>query len=189
MNTSNTISGALLAAAMSLMAPSVAQAQTCDASSMTSAPAQQWMTDNSWRYPTAEEAEMGYRRLLSGQSPWPDWFHPEVSVLMPGARFQMAMSSGQPNTRPGGFGTYDYLDSVEEVREYLAVLPEWKPDVQRIVTYEVQAPLIVSVGPIGPQVDQKACKLYAGRFTQIQMLVAPADRMNYLRFVSERTIS
>lgn len=180
----------LTAAAMVAATPGAALAQdaSCNAASMDSAPAQEWMTENGWRYRSADEAAIGYQRLLTGQSPWPDWFHPEVSVLMPGARFQMAMSSGQQNTQPGGFGTYDYLTSVDEVRDYLAVLPEWKPDIDRIVTFEVSAPLIVSVGPIGPQVDNKGCKLYAGRFTQIQMLVAPADRMNFLKFVDQRPI-
>lgn len=179
---------ALAGAAAQGTAAMAADVESCEADKMDSAPAVAWMTDNAWRYQTASQAELGYAALLSGQSPWPDWFHPEVSVLMPGARFQMAMSNGQKNTQPGGFGTYDYLDSVEEVREYLAVLPEWKPDIDRIVTYQVSAPLIVSVGPIGPQVDQVGCKLYAGRFTQIQMLVPPADRINYLTYISERPV-
>ncbi|MXP46671.1 hypothetical protein GRI43_04580 [Altererythrobacter luteolus] len=183
------IVSAALAGVALLGAPALAaDVEICEADKLTSAPAVAWMTDNAWRYQTEAQAEIGYRSLLTGQSPWPDWFHPEVSVLMPGARFQMAMSNGQKNTQPGGFGTYDYLDSVGEVREYLAVLPEWKPDIDRIVTYQVKAPLIVSVGPIGPQVDQVGCKLYAGRFTQIQMLVSPADRINYLTYISERPV-
>lgn len=147
-----------------------------------------WMTRNAWRYTDTVQAEAAYQRLVNGQSPWPDWFHPEVSVLMPGTRFQMALSSGQAKTSPGGFGTFDYIDSVEQVRQYLAVLPGWKKDIDRMVTYEVRAPMLVSVGPIGPQVDQDSCKLYTGEFTQIQFLVPPANRMDYLSVVGERPI-
>lgn len=72
----------LLCAAILVPASAVAQTAQCDAARMDSAPATEWMTENAWRYGSPNEAATGYQRLLKGQSPWPDWFHPEVSVLI-----------------------------------------------------------------------------------------------------------
>lgn len=180
----------LLAIALTCM-PVVAgaqQAQPCNVTDMNSPPAQAWMHEYGWRYPTPQAAQAGYLLLVNGQSPWPDWFTPTVSVLQPGVLFQMAMSSTQDDNHPGGFGTFDWIDDVAEVREDLAVLQAWKPDVQRVTTYRVTQPLLVLVGPIGPQVDPLACQLLQGRFSQFQMLVPSTDRMQYIAAVSSRPI-
>jgi hypothetical protein len=155
---------------------------------MTSPPAVEWMHDNAWRFASPAAAQAAYLRLVDGQSPWPDWFTPTVSVLQPGTLFQMAMASTQPDDRPGGFGTFDWIADVAEVREDLAVLLAWKPDVQRVTTYRVTQPLLVLVGPIGPQVDPQACALLEGRFSQFQMLVPAPDRMRYIEVVTSRAI-
>ena len=155
---------------------------------MTSPPALEWMHEYGWRYATPEAARAGYLLLVDSHSPWPDWFTPAVSVLQPGTLFQMALSLGQPDDHPGEFGTFDFIDDVAEVREDLAVLLAWKPDVQRVTTYRVTRVLPVMVGPIGPQVDPQACQLLEGRFSQFQMLVPAADRMTYLEVVSSRPI-
>ncbi|HEY6816138.1 MAG TPA: hypothetical protein VI168_11405 [Croceibacterium sp.] len=155
---------------------------------MNSPPALEWIHEYGWRYPNPQAAQAAYLLLVDGQSPWPDWFTPTVSALQPGTLFQMALSASQTDDHPGAFGTFDFIDDVSEVREDLAVLLAWKPDVQRVTTYRVTEPLPVLVGPIGPQVDPLACQLLQGRFSQFQMLVPAADRMKYLQVVSSRAI-
>ena len=84
---------ALAAAVLSLPGAAWAQqAAACDVKDMTSPPAVEWMHHNAWRYASAEAAQAAYLELVDGQSPWPGWFTPTVSVLQPGAMFQMAVS-------------------------------------------------------------------------------------------------
>ena len=186
-----TVATCLAIAALCLPATSWAQqaaAAPCDVSDLTSPPAAEWMRQNAWRFSDTAAAQGAYHRLVTGQSPWPDWFVPTVSVLQPGALFQMALSSTQRDDQPGGFGTFDLIESVADVRAYLAVLQAWKPDVERVTVYRVTQPLLVLAGPIGPQVDPQTCQLLEGRFSQFQMLVPAADRMTYLAVVSSRSI-
>jgi hypothetical protein len=184
--------GCLAVAALCLPASAFAQqaapVSPCDVTDMTSPPAVDWMRQHAWRYATPQAAQNAYLTLVTGQSPWPDWFVPDVSVLQPGTRFQMALSSTQPDDRPGGFGTFDLIETVAEAREDLAVLQSWKPDIQRVTIYRVTQPLLVLVGPIGPQVDPGTCQLLEGRFSQFQMLVPAEDRMRYLAVVSSSPI-
>jgi hypothetical protein len=178
---------ALFAATFGMPAAAWAQ-QPCDVRDMSSPPAVEWIQEYGWRYPSPAAAQAGYLLLVDGQSPWPDWFHPTLSVLLPGTQFQMALAATQTDDQPGAFGTFDWIDSVEEVREDLAVLQAWKPDVQRVTTYRITQPLLVYVGPIGPQVDPLTCQLLQGRFSQLQMLVPGSDRMRYLEVVTSRPI-
>lgn len=157
----------------------------CGASSMDSAPAKDWMENYGWRYRNEAVAKAAYEDLLINTPPWPSWMLPSVARLEPGTRFQMAFSAGQDNQHPGGFGTFDRIDSVEEVREDLAVMLAWKEDVQRVVTFEITKETLVLVGPIGPQIDQVACKVLPGRYSQFQLLMAPAERSQYMSVFSE----
>lgn len=186
--------------------------QICDASRLDSKPGRDWEAAYGWRYNTswadnqaAKDAEnlanrqRAYEALLIGQSPWPDWYPPQMTALQPGTLFQMAMSPtstdangkpvGQPDDRPGGFGTFDMITSVEDVREYLAVIRQFKEDVDRINTYRVTEPLPVLLGPIGPQIDAEACELLPGRYSQFQMIVPKTQRMTYVEFVSSRPVN
>jgi len=160
----------------------------CDVTDMTSPPAVEWMQEYGWRYPTPAAAEAAYLLLVEGQSPWPDWFTPEVSFLPPGTLFQVAIDASQPDSNPGAFGTYDWIDSVAEVRQDLAVLQAWIPDPNRVTTYRVTQPLMALVGPIGPQVDPASCTLLQGRFSQFEMLVPTQNVMTYIEVVSSRPI-
>lgn len=201
--------GALaLAGAMASVSPAYADeaqisAPVYDARSLDSAPAREWNAAYGWRYDTSwatdpaqrdaenlANRERAYQALLKGQSPWPDWYVPEMTALQPGTLFQIAMgpAASQPDDRPGGFGTFDWIGSVEDVREYLAVIRQFKPDVARINTYRVIEPLPVLVGPIGPQIDAEACALLPGRYSQFQMIVPKTQRMSYLQFVSSRPV-
>lgn len=161
---------------------------SCDFASVQSPPGRIWWAHERWRYADDAAAIAAYATLANGQSPWPDWFDPPQTVLPAGTRFQMAMSPGQPETSPGGFGTFDLIEDAEDVREYLAVQYEWKPEIDHVVTYEVTNPLPVAIGPVGPQVDRHLCQLLPGRWSQFQMLVIPANRMDYLTVIEVRQI-
>ncbi|MXO90215.1 hypothetical protein [Pontixanthobacter aquaemixtae] len=162
-----------------------AQKARCGAESLDSIPGKEWMDAYGWRYATSAEANAAYTDLVKNTPPWPSYMLPSVARLEPGRRFQMAFSKAQPNDKPGGFGTFDRIGSVEEVREDLAVLLTWKEDVDRVVTFEITKPTLVLVGPIGPQVDPVACKLLHGRYSQFQLLMPPAERKDYMRFITQ----
>ena len=90
----------------------------------------------------------------------------------------------------GGNDTYliDNISDVADVRSSLAVKSEWKPDLDRVVTYEATLPLRVRIGPVGPQVDAQACQFLPGRWSQVEMLVPAPERMNYLKVIEVRSI-
>lgn len=182
----------ILASAVLLPACSTIQthAGKClpSASSIASRPGQQWLKTNAWRFESQSAAGQAYARLANEASPWPDWYVPYATELKPGTRFQMAIGGTQTEQMPGKFGTFDDIRSVKDVRAYLAVRSDWKPAVDRAVTYEVTKALPVLIGPIGPQVDPGTCRLLAGRWSQFAMQVEPGARMQYLRVLSVRPI-
>ncbi|MEO7779457.1 MAG: hypothetical protein ABIY63_18175 [Fibrobacteria bacterium] len=65
----------------------------------------------------------------------------------------------------------------------------WKPDIDRVATYEVIKPFPGQKGPVGPQIDEKSKRYLPGGGDQVKMLVPEKDRMNYLKLVDERPIS
>lgn len=164
----------------------------CEATAGTldSPPGREWLEWQGWRFASDTEAAAAYAELAAtaSPSPWPDWYKPYETVLEPGTRFQMAVGGDSSAERPGGFGTFDRIDDVAEVRSGLAVKQAWKPVVTSVVTFEVTRPLPVKIGPVGPQVDGGACRLLFGRWSQLQMLVPPAERLNYIRKIAERPI-
>lgn len=181
-----------LSACSSLDAPTAGLIGTpgCEtaARSISSGPGRAWMQEQGWRFRSEEEAASAYASLAETASPWPDWLPPQETVLVPGTRFQMAIGGEQSAERPGSFGTFDNIDEVEDVRSGLAVRVEWKPEVDRVVTYEVTQAVPVRVGPVGPQVDGRSCRLLLGRWSQLQMLVPADRRMEYLKVVGIRPI-
>ena len=148
-----------------------------DPQSVTSLPGKVWWNEQRWRYASDADATAAYQKLEQTTPPWPDWFTPQDSMLPAGTRFQMALAPGQPETKPGGFGTFDDIQDARDVRDYLAVLYQWKPLVDRVVTYETTQPLKVQIGPIGPQVDPTLCRLLPGRWSQVSMQVASDDHL------------
>ena len=143
---------------------------------------------NQERYSTLEEAKEGYKRVVEDQSPWPDGETPEYKEIPVGTRFEMAMAPGQPDDRPGGFGTMSHIEDKEFVRNDLAVKEDWKPDIDRINTYEVIKPLPANVGDVGSQVDVPADRYLAGGADQFEMKVNTAERMQYIKFVDSREV-
>jgi hypothetical protein len=156
--------------------------------SLSSSAGQQWMREHGWRYGNEEEAAQAYQRVLTQSSPWPDWFKPHKTKLTPGTRFQMVLSKDQPDDRPGGYGTFDYVATPSQARDDLAIRTDWKPTLDRVVIYEVTTPLPANVGPIATQIDPQTCRLLPGKWSQIELLVPPANRMNYLRILSTRSL-
>jgi hypothetical protein len=100
----------------------------------------------------------------------------------------MAIAPGQPTDRPGAFGTFDRIASIDFVRLVLAVKSEWKPAIDRVVTYEITAPLIADVGTVGPQIDGSANRYLPGGGSQFQMMVPAAERMQHLSVIEVRPI-
>ncbi|SEB05237.1 RHS repeat-associated core domain-containing protein, partial [Alkalimonas amylolytica] len=148
----------------------------------------EFQKDHKGVFANSSAAAEAYRELIDGQSPWPIGYIPVQATLLPGTKFQMAMSPGQPSDMPGAFGTFDDIPDVDYVRNKLAVKDEWKKEIDRVVTFEVTQPMPVLLGPVGPQVDNK--KYLPGGGTQLQYdktVIAP-DRMKYVKVIDENLI-
>ena len=176
------------AAPQARVATAAGPARCAGSATLQSPPGRAWLRENRWRYASEVEAAAAYRTLAEQASPWPDWYRPYETTLAPGTRFQMAIGGAQTPDQPGSFGTFDRIGSVEDVREDLAVRTDWKPQVDRVVTYEVVRGLPVRIGPLGPQVDPKMCVLLPGRWSQFQALVEKGTLRSYLKVLEVRAI-
>ena len=56
-------------------------------------------------------------------------------------------------------------------------------------TYEVTKPLPVREGPIGPQVDISADRYLPGGEDQLEIRVAPRERMDYLKLIDSSEVN
>jgi len=99
------------------------------------------------------ESAAAYKRLKEEQSPWPIGYEPTQREIQFGEQFNVAMSPDQKDIPPGNFGTFDEIISVDYVKNQLAVKVPWKPEINRVTTYEVTNPFIIKQGPTGPQID------------------------------------
>ncbi|MFP1794340.1 RHS repeat domain-containing protein, partial [Lonsdalea quercina] len=79
---------------------------------------------------------------------------------------EMAMSPGQTN--PGGWATLDHIPDVDYVRNKLAVIPEFKPEISHVQRFHIPEGVQIQVGPVGPQTS--GGKIYPGGGSQIQIL-------------------
>ena len=149
---------------------------------------QSWWADNRWRYASDGESDAAYQALLTQQSPWPVWHQPNIVTLPAGLRFEMALAPGQGTDRPGGFATFDRIPDVRFVRFSLAVKTEWKPQIDRVVTYEIVTPLPADTGVVGPQIDVPANLYLPGGGSQFEMKVPAAERAAHLRVIAVRPI-
>jgi hypothetical protein len=147
-----------------------------------------WWDDNRWRYRDDAEADAAYERLLTRESPWPEWHQAQVVTLPVGTRIEMALSPGQPAERPGGFATFDHIPDVRFVRTALAVKAKWKPQIDRVATFEVTVPLPADTGTVGPQIDSEAGAYLHGGGSQLEMKVPAVERIAHLKVVAVRPI-
>ena len=147
-----------------------------------------WWSSERWRYSDDSAANVAFRDLATRQSAWPEWHQSHVVVLPVGLRFQMAVAPGQDPSRPGAFGTFDDIPDVAFVRRALAVSVDWKPQIDRVIIYEIARPLLADVGTVGPQIDARTGRYLPGGASQFQMLVRPCDRMGHLRVIAVRSI-
>lgn len=159
-----------------------------DIASINSSAGKLWWEANRWRFASDNDAEKVYKKLAEGASPWPDWYFPYETTLAPGTRFQMAIGGKQTPNSPGSFGTFDKIRSIADVRGNLAVRIGWKPQLDRVVTYEVVKPVPVKIGPVGPQVDPANCAFLEGRWSQFQATVEPSTLITYLKVIDVRSI-
>lgn len=142
---------------------------------------QAWKADNGPNYGSVENQVDAYKRLVGGESPWPDGFAPVDNTLPVGSKFRMALAPGQPVTSPGGFGTMDAIPNAGYVRKDLAVKSAWKPDLNGVAEYEVTQPLPVQQGPVGPQIDLQTNSYLPGGGTQFKLNTPKGQsRMDYL---------
>lgn len=180
------------AAALLLVLPAAAPAQSAPAQEQPRcvAPASlardAWRRDHRWRYASEEDADCAYVLLFRSQAPWPSWHSPSYRYLPVGTRFQMALSPGQPPEQPGAFATFDPIPDVRYVRKALAVKEAWKPKIDRVVTFEVVEPLPIDAGTVGPQID--GARYLPGGGSQFQILVPGTARIVYLKIVDVRPI-
>ena len=145
---------------------------------------QAWKKDVGSNYKTVDERVEAFRVLVRDQSPWPAGYTPTQTTLSIGTRVFMAMSPGQPNTSPGGFGARSKIHKKAEVRNKLAVKSAWKNDISHLVEYEVIKPLPVKEGPVGPQIDHRSGKYLPGKADQVNFDIPKgASRMDYLRII------
>lgn len=183
--------GAILGLAAALLAATSA-APACD--TLDSPAGQAWAQANLWRYNDPGRAAAVFRDLADNPAPpsWPDGFPPEAALLTVGTRFQMAVAKGQMQpdgtVYPGGWGTFQRVDTLQQARDDLAISSRFKTTLDYVLTFEVTAPLPALIGPTGPQVEPSDCHLLPGGWTQLQMLVLPADRMHYLKIIDQRAI-
>lgn len=188
-----------LLAALLALAPFPALAQVgpgpvagCD--TLESPAGKAWAQAQGWRYADPARAAAVFHDLADSPlpSPWPDGLPPEVMLLPVGTRFQMAVAKGQVlpdgSLRPGGWGTFQRMDTMQQARDFLAIRSDFKPTLDYVLTFEVIKPLPALIGTTGPQVEPGDCHLLPGGSPQLQMLVLPAERMRYLTLIEQRTL-
>ncbi len=106
---------------------------------------------------------------------------PITSVILPaGFIFNQAVSPGQ--NAPGKFGTTDEINSIDYVRNDLAVIPAFKTEVSGVRQVVVTRPVRAQISTVGPQTQDGI--LYPGGGSQIDVL--EYDRNNpFVKFLGD----
>ena len=78
----------------------------------------------------------------------------------------MALAPGQ--NRPGAWGTFDNITSIDYVRNKLAVTPEFKPQISYVQKYLIPKGTRIQIGIVGSQEYNGI--IYLGGGTQVQIL-------------------
>lgn len=133
-----------------------------------------------------------YFEIVQNQSPWPLGEHGTPTTLKAGDCFEMALGVGQPVQTPGRFATtIGTITDVNYVRSDLAVKFDWKPDIDRVVGYQVKAGVTIPSleGMVGPQIDLKTNTYLPGGAYQTNLLLdRSVNAMDYLDVISIREI-
>ncbi|KUI99545.1 hypothetical protein VRK_16290 [Vibrio sp. MEBiC08052] len=113
-----------------------------------------------------------FETLRDGKSPWPIGYQPKTRLAEPREKFTMITNTGRGNY-PGQFASPNDIPDAIFGRNNLAIIDEWKPTLDRKVTYEVQKPFEVEYGPVGPQINKAADGSYSylpGGGEQVKLL-------------------
>jgi len=105
-----------------------------------------------------------------------------------GERIEMAVDPEQINPakgqirgdKIGGFGTPDRIESVDQVRNDLAVRDDWKRDPSYVQELEIRPGTQIQESTVGPQTNPDGAILPGGG-RQVEILVPPSGRSDVLR--------
>lgn len=113
-----------------------------------------------------------YFTIIKEQSPWPIGYEPEEVILRPGDRINMVIRQIDVDfhEKIGGFGLLEEVPDANFVRQNLAIKEEWKSPPFAQVTFKVKdgVELHALKGPIGPQIELSAGKVYPGDMSLTQ---------------------
>ena len=87
-----------------------------------------------------------------------------------------------------GIQIIPHIEGKEFSRSNLAVKEDWKPDINRVNTYEVIKPLLANIGEVGPQVDILLNRYLAGGSDQLEMRVSPSEQIRYIKLMNTRKV-
>jgi hypothetical protein len=118
-------------------------------------------------------------------------------ILQPGEKFYVIEYKIQ-QSQPGGWATTNRITTVQELRDELAVLQEWKDEtLDRLVIreYEVIKPVRIRDGKIGPQLEKtgpNSGKIYKGGGHQYEFIekkfTVTNPYTNFLKKLSEEIL-
>jgi RHS repeat-associated protein len=83
-----------------------------------------------------------------------------------GMEVEMAMSPGQTN--PGGWATRNHIPNADFVRNDLAVIPDFKPQVSGVQKWLIPEGVQIQEGIVGPQIQSSV--IHPGGANQVQIL-------------------
>ena len=131
------------------------------------------------------ESAEDYINLITDTNPWPKGKSGVPNTLSAGTKVRMAMSPGQGDSMPGGWGTFDNINSIDDVRNELAIMHEFKEDIDRINIYEIVEEVPVMEGKVGPQIDLLDNIYLPGGGSQVKLDIDRKLRNVYLKKVDE----
>ena len=126
-----------------------------------------------------------YIKLITDTNPWPDGKQGVPNTLPAGTKVRMAMAPGQSDLKPGGWGTLDEITSIDDARTKLAIMREFKEDIDRINIYEIVEKVPVMEGKVGPQIDLLDNIYLPGGGNQVKLDIDRKLRNVYLKKVDE----
>ena len=90
--------------------------------------------------------------------------------------YQVNKATGEVQ-RPGSFTTKDNIDSVDNVRNDLAIKPEFKDNVTHVQEFEIKPGTRVQESKVGSQIGSDG-KVYEGGGNQVEILSQPNQKQS-----------